>query len=106
MSCSCKTYNTAFRLEVFLARDPHGHFSYLGLNIQKMFTTGRPQYPVERTLLVSGALDALMASRHRGHVRVETPHLNVSYRSYGEMPIRPRDPRPSGASLVAFWSDT
>lgn len=65
-------------------------FSYLGLNIQKMFLSGRPQYPVERTLLVTGALDALMESRHLGHVRVETPHLNVAYEPAESAPIRPR----------------
>jgi len=64
-------------------------FSYQGLNIQEMFVTGQPQYPVERTLLVSGALDALMESRYRGHVRVETPHLNVAYRPFERAPIRP-----------------
>ena len=63
--------------------------SYQGLNIQEMFLTGRPQYPVERTLLVSGALDALMESRYRGHVRVETPQLNVAYKPSESAPIRP-----------------
>lgn len=58
-------------------------FTYQGLNIQEMFLTGEPQYPVERTLLVSGALDALMESRYRGHTRVETPHLNVAYEPFG-----------------------
>ena len=57
-------------------------FSALGLSIQEMFLTGRPQQPVERTLLVSGVLDALMESRHRGHVRIETPHLNVAYEPF------------------------
>jgi hypothetical protein len=65
-------------------------FSYLGLNIQEMFLNGQPQYPVERTLLVSGALDALMESRYRGHARVETPHLRVAYRPFEKPPIRPR----------------
>jgi len=78
---------------------PHPHFSYLSLNIQRMFVTGRPQYPVERALLVTGALDALMTSRHSGHTRVETPHLRVAYTSYDELPIRPTEPRPRGASL-------
>ncbi len=87
-------------MEVHLPNDPHAHFSYLSLNIQEMFLSGNPQYPVERTLLVIGALDALMESRHRGHVRVETSYLDVSYRSYEKMPIRPKDPRPSGDSLV------
>jgi len=57
-------------------------FSALGLSIQEMFLSGRPQSPVERTLLVSGVLDALMESRHRGHVRIETPHLMVAYKPF------------------------
>jgi hypothetical protein len=85
-------------MEVYLPGAPHAHFSYLCLNIQKMFLTGIPTYPVERTLLVSGALDALMESRYRGHVRIETQHLDIHYRSYDEMPIRPRAPRPTDAS--------
>ena len=81
---------------------PYPHFSYLGLNIEAMFLSGEPQYPVERTLVVSGALDALMDSRHRGHIRLETPHLDVAYRSYETMPIRPTGPLPKGASTVPF----
>lgn len=81
---------------------PYPHFSYLGLNIEAMFLSGELQYPVERTLLVSGALDALMDSRHRGHIRLETPHLDVAYRSYETMPIRPTGPLPKGASTVPF----
>ena len=80
--------------------DPHPHFSYLGLNIQEMFLTGVPPYPVERTLLVSGILDALLESRHRGHQRIETPYLNVAYKSYERPPIRPKGPRPIGASIA------
>ncbi len=81
---------------------PYPHFSYLGLNIQEMFLTGQPQYPVERTLLVSGGLDALMDSRHQGHIRLETPHLDVQYQAPENMPIRPTGPRPQGASTVPF----
>jgi hypothetical protein len=66
-----------------------------------MFLTGKPQYPVERTLLVSGALEALMDSRYRGYVRVPTPHLDVHYRSYDRLPIRPTAPAPQGASRGA-----
>jgi len=87
-------------MRVKLPGDPHPHFSYLGLNVQRLFVTGQPQYPVERTLLISGALEALLDSRHQGGVRVETPHLGVTYRSYETMPIRPTSPDPIGASLV------
>ena len=71
---------------------PHPHYVYMGLNIQEMFLTGKLQYPVECTLLISGALDALMESRYRGHIRVETPHLDVCYRSYEKMPMRLSSP--------------
>lgn len=82
--------------------EPYPHFSYMSLNIQRMFVTGRPQYPVERTLLVSGALDALMESRFCGHARLETPHLDVAYAAPSEPPIRPMGRRPVGASTVPF----
>ena len=81
--------------EVILSGPPYIHFSYLSLNIQKLFLTGIPPYPVERTLLISGALDALMESCYQGHRRIETPHLDIHYCSYDEMPIRPLLPKPS-----------
>ena len=91
-------------METYLSDDPHPHFVYMGLNIHEMFVTGKPQYPVERTLLISGALESLLDSRHRGHVRVETPHLDVSYRSYEKLPIRPTNPRPTGPSATPWRS--
>ena len=70
-------------------RDYNQTFGYLGLNIQEMFLTGKPQYPIERTFLVTGILEALMESRYNGQRRMETPHLNISYRPPEEAPIRP-----------------
>ena len=67
----------------------HESFTYQCLNLEKMFLTGLPQYPVERTLLVSGMMDALMESRFRGHVPVETPYLNIAYSPPDNTPIRP-----------------
>lgn len=78
---------------------PHAHFSYLSLNIEEMFLTGRSTYPVERTLLTTGILEAALTSRHEGHVRLETPWLDVAYRSYDALPWRPTGPRPVGATL-------
>ncbi len=60
---------------------PFSHFSGLAHYIEQMIVTGRPAYPVERTLLTTGALAALMDSSYQGHRRLETPHLNVSYRA-------------------------
>lgn len=47
--------------------------------IEEMFTTGRAPYPVERTLLTSGILEACLDSRVQSYQRLETPHLNVRY---------------------------
>lgn len=79
---------------------PFSHFSYLSLNIEEMFLTGVPQYPAERTLLTTGVLDSIMHSRHQGHIRLETPHLeNIKYQSFDKPLTRPTAPRPEGATL-------
>jgi hypothetical protein len=49
-----------------------------------MTATGKPSYPVERTLLTTGALAALMDSSWRKGERIETPHLKVAYRAPGK----------------------
>ncbi len=54
-------------------------FSPLTNNIEQMFLTGQPTYPVERTLLTSGLVIAGVDSLFREQVRVETPHLNIVY---------------------------
>lgn len=59
---------------------PLKHFDGLVDCIEEMFLTGKPVYPVERTLLTSGVLDFLMESLHSGK-RVETPELKVEYRA-------------------------
>jgi hypothetical protein len=69
--------------------------------IQTHFREGRAPYPVERTLLVTGALDAEAESRAKGGAAVETPHLALSY--------KPRDyraMREMGATWKLITEDT
>ena len=53
-------------------------------NIEKMFSTGKPPYPVERTLLTSGVLDFAMDSHKQRGQRVETLDLDVRYAAPAE----------------------
>jgi hypothetical protein len=54
-------------------------FKALSHAIQHFFRTGKAPYPVERTLLVSGVLDASMHSRARAGEMIRTPHLEFGY---------------------------
>lgn len=60
---------------------PLMHFTYLVQGIDGMFQTGKPTWPVERTLLTSGLLDALLISKQQGGTRLETPQLDIHYRT-------------------------
>ena len=55
------------------------YFDALVANTEKLFDAGRSPYPVERTLLTSGTLDALLTSHQRRGERIETPELDVRY---------------------------
>jgi hypothetical protein len=50
-------------------------FSPLAHHIETMFRTGKPPYPVERTLLTTGVLATALDSLHSSHERIETPAL-------------------------------
>ena len=54
-------------------------FSPLVNHAEKMFLTGKPSYPVERTLLTTGLTAAGVESLYRAEKRYETPHLGIRY---------------------------
>jgi hypothetical protein len=54
-------------------------FKALSHAIQAHFRAGKAPYPVERTLLTSGILDAAMDSRQAGNKLLDTPQLDVHY---------------------------
>jgi hypothetical protein len=56
-------------------RHPFGHFGHLVRAIEHMIATGNPPYPIERTLLTTGLLAALLQSRVEGGAPIPTPHL-------------------------------
>lgn len=63
-----------------LPKPQRDHFSFLVQHAARMMVTGKPDYPVERTLLTTGMIDLVLESRAKGHKRIETPQLNVAYR--------------------------
>jgi hypothetical protein len=65
----------------FMAKPQRDLFSFLSNHIEVMFRSGKPSYPVERTLLVTGILDALHDSKAANGKRIATPHLEkLAYR--------------------------
>jgi len=46
----------------------------------EMFESGVAPYPIERTLLTSGVLEACLTSKLQNHERIETPQLAVTYK--------------------------
>lgn len=46
---------------------------------EELFVTGKPPYPIERTLLTTGLVAAGVHSLKDGGKRLDTPHLDVTY---------------------------
>jgi len=58
---------------------PYMHFTYLVKGTEKMFHTGKPTWPAERTLLTSALLDALLISKSKNGAAMPTDYLDFKY---------------------------
>jgi hypothetical protein len=58
---------------------PWSHGNGLSYWVEQTIVQGKEFYPPERTLLTTGAIEALMDSSFQGGRKVETPHLEVRY---------------------------
>jgi hypothetical protein len=79
---ACRMRGQMEPLATALYNGPWGNlclFTALSNAIAHFFKTGQSPYPVERTLLVSGILDAAMHSHQAGGKPVETPQLEFGY---------------------------
>lgn len=72
---------------------PFYHFAILLRNIESMVESEKPPWPVERTLMSSGALDALLISKRDGGHWLDTPHLGFEYQSDWNWKQPPPPPR-------------
>jgi len=75
-----KTAATLFKLDENLSTLMH--FANQMKGIEDMFLTGKPAWPVERTLLTSGALDAALISKKENGKKIQTPYLKISYKPF------------------------
>ena len=101
---ACKIKGESKPRATTLFNGPWGNrclFKALCHSIQYLFINQKQPYPIERTLLVTGALDAAMRSHDKGGRPIETPHLELAYQ-----PIDFRKQRESGASWKIITKDT
>ncbi|MCM8814578.1 MAG: hypothetical protein NC931_01130 [Candidatus Omnitrophica bacterium] len=74
-----KMESTLFKLDENLSTLMH--FANQVLGVEKMILSGKPSWPIERTVLTSGALNALLISKANSEKVIDTPHLRIKYKS-------------------------
>ena len=60
---------------------------------EKMFHTGQPTWPAERTLMTSALLDALLISKNKNGAVVRTDYLDFKYSTDWDWQQQPAPPR-------------
>jgi hypothetical protein len=71
--------------QFFMPPPPNQTYSAcLATKIEQMYKTRSAPYPVQRTLLTTGLLEACLTSRHRLNQRLETPQLAIRYQPPAE----------------------
>ncbi len=78
---------------------PFQHFAVQLAGIGKFMQTGAAPWPIERTLLTTGALDAVLISKRDGGRVVETPWLPIAYNTDWNWNQPP--PPPPGRPITA-----
>jgi hypothetical protein len=94
-----KTVNGQQKSTTFWTQEarPYMHFTYLVKGTEKMFHSGQPTWPAERTLMTSALLDALLISKSKNGAIIPTPYLNFKYTTdwNWKQPPTPPPARPS-----------
>jgi hypothetical protein len=80
---------------------PFMHFTYFLKNAERMIATSQPPWPIERTVLTSGILDAFFLSRKAGGTPIPTPYLKIAYTSPLEWQQPPPQPEPTPKKAVS-----
>ena len=78
-----------------------GLFKALSHAIQHLFITGTEPYPAERTLLTTGAVEAVMQSYEQGGQTIDTPHLKFAWQ-----PVNWAAQRENGATWRMITAET
>ncbi len=101
---ACKLRGEPKPFATALYNGPWGNrclFKALSHAIQHLFIHRKQPYPIERTLLVTGVLDAAMQSNEKHGEPIDTPHLEFGYQ-----PIDFGSFRESGASWKLITAKT
>ncbi|MEV0792558.1 hypothetical protein [Kribbella sp. NPDC050459] len=84
-AAACAGPGGTMACQTVLEDEPWGHFVFLARQVEALVLTGTAPYPVERTLLTTGVLDAAMRSLHAGGEEVVLP-LDISYAAVSDIP--------------------